>query len=258
MIDAEAAARDFVQQRYPDALAAYLGGSAATGQATPTSGLDIFVLLDERSEEISFVEATPHQGWLVEAFVYTPSSAGRWIKKGRAERRPVLDSLIGTGLPLTQTDVTPQWADRSRAALAAGPPGADPTDVDARRYALSALVDDLEDTTDSAETFAIQSSAFREAAELALLVDRRWLGTGKWLVRNLREGNDHGLLAWVDGPRDSDDLRGICRQVLEMAGGFLQEGFVRGHRTALGSAQQDPGRSEGVAVLPRRLPLKED
>ncbi len=232
MIDANAAARDFIQQRFPGARAAYLGGSIATGRATPTSDLDIFVLLDEGDEEVSYVETTTHHGWLVEAFVYTAPAAEHWIEKGRAERRPVLDSLIATGIALTDTDDTHLWAQRSRKALAVGPSSASHEEIDARRYTLSALVDDLEGGADPVETYVLQASAFREAAELVLLLDRRWLGTGKWLVRNLREGTDYGLLAWAEGVHAASDLAAICRQVLNTAGGFLQEGFVRGHRPA--------------------------
>ena len=230
MADAYAAARDFVHQRYPGARVPFLGGSAATGAATSTSDLDIFVLLDDEGGDVSYVETTTHQGWLVEAFVYSPAAAEHWIRKGRDERRPVLDSLAATGLALTDNEQTQAWADQARSVLAAGPGEADPDDVDLRRYALSALVDDLDGTAGPDETYIIVATAFREAAELALLVQRRWLGSGKWLVRNLRSGDEFGLLAWATGERDPGELAAICRNVLDAAGGYLQEGFVRGER----------------------------
>jgi predicted nucleotidyltransferase len=227
--DASTTARDFVRQRYPTSPAAYLGGSAATGRATPTSDLDIFVLLEEGAGDISYVETTIHQGWLVEAFVYTPAAAQQWLEKGRAQRRPVLDSLIAHGIALTDTPETARWAERSRRVLAAGPPAADASDLDGRRYMLSALVDDLTGDPDRAERYIIEAEAFRVAAELVLLIKRQWLGTGKWLVRNLRGQEDHGLLSWADSGHDARALV-VCRRVLEAAGGYLQEGYVRGHR----------------------------
>ena len=121
---------------------------------------------------------------------------------------------------------------RSRAALAAGPRAADAAEVDVRRYTLSGLVDDLEGGADPAEEYVVQAAAFREAAELALLIDRRWLGSGKWLVRNLRTGDDHGLVAWASagGDRDRQALLAACRRALDAAGGYLQDGYVRGER----------------------------
>lgn len=230
MVDAHEAARNFVREHYPHARAAYLGGSAASGQATATSDLDIFVLLDEPDSDISYVETTTYQGWLVETFVYSPSAAADWIEKGREERRPVLDSIIARGLALTDTEDTSELAGRSRDALNAGPAPAEQAELDSRRYALSALLDDMEGSLDSAETYIIEADAFRAAAELALLVNRRWLGTSKWLVRNLRDGDDYGLVAWAAGTRDRRELMAVCRGVLEMAGGYLQEGHLRGSR----------------------------
>jgi predicted nucleotidyltransferase len=230
MAEAYASARDFVRLRFPEARVAILGGSAATGAATSTSDLDILVIVDDEAGEVSYVETTAHLGWLVEAFVYTPAAAGRWIQKGRDQRIPVLDSLAATGLELTDNDETRAWAEQAREVLATGPGDADPAEVDARRYALSALVDDLDACVAPEEAFITAATAFREAAELTLLVQRKWLGRGKWLVRNLRSANDHGLLAWAGEDGTTDELADICRDVLDAAGGYLQEGFVRGER----------------------------
>jgi len=186
------------------------------------------VVLDDEGD-VSYVETTTHEGWLVEAFVYSPDAVQRWLQKGRDERRPVLDALAATGLALTGNDETQAWAERARAVLAAGPGEPDPEEVDVRRYTLSALLDDLE-CADPGERYVVAATAFREAAELTLLVQRRWLGSGKWLVRNLRSADDHGLVAWAAGVHDPAELAAICRAVLTAAGGYLQSGFVRGER----------------------------
>lgn len=93
-----------------------------------------------------------------------------------------------------------------------------------------ALIDDLDGNADPAEDYIIQATAFQEAAELALLTQHNWVGTGKWLVRNLRSIEDFGLLRWAVDQHDPKQLALICRQVLAAAGGYLQDGFVRGKR----------------------------
>jgi hypothetical protein len=120
---------------------------------------------------------------------------------------------------------------------AAGPrrprrrPGeADPVDIDLRRYALSALVDDLDGNPAPDEAYILLATAFREAGELVLLIQHRWLGSGKWLVRNLRATDNYGLLDRASGARSPRELANICRKVLDAAGGYLQEGFLRGER----------------------------
>jgi len=178
------AARAFVEEHYPDAVMAFLGGSAATGTATATSDLDVLILLRDDFGDVAFVETTTHQGWLVEAFVYGPVAAEHWIRRGREERRPVLDTLAASGLVLTGNAQARDWAEHARRVLAVGPGAPEPADVDRRRYGLSSLVDDLEGSGDPAESYVIAATAWREAAELALLATDRWLATGKWLIRS--------------------------------------------------------------------------
>lgn len=230
-MDASDRARDFLRSRYPTAEVGVLGGSAATGAATATSDLDVLVVLPERWSETAFVETTEHDGQLVEAFVYGPAALQTWLEKGRRERRPVLDRIIGDGLALTEGLATERLAEASRAVLAAGPGPVGPDELRSRRYVLSAVLDDL-DTADAAERTAIAMTAWREAAELSLCLQPHWLGTGKWLVRELRRSGDrYGLASWAAEERfDVPQLLAAGRSVLDAAGGYLQSGFTRGVR----------------------------
>lgn len=78
-IDAVAIARAYVDEIHPDAGASILGGSAASGRATPTSDLDIAVLYADG--HANYAETTRFRGWLVEAFVHTPASLAFWYEK---------------------------------------------------------------------------------------------------------------------------------------------------------------------------------
>ncbi|QDO87298.1 nucleotidyltransferase domain-containing protein [Ornithinimicrobium ciconiae] len=246
-----ARARAFLRQEFPGAEAAFLGGSAATGAATPGSDLDVLVVLPEHWSPVAFVETSRFDGQLVEAFVYGPASLRVWLEKGRAAHRPVLDRLVAEGIPLTDNGLTHELAAQSVAVLAAGPSAPDSEEVHRRLYSLSSAVDDLADRgsqaaraaprpsapLDPAETAVLAWTVWREAAELALVADRQWLGTGKWLVRELRRhGDRYGLLSWADASLaaaaapDTDVLVQQAQAVLDAAGGYLQEGHLRGHR----------------------------
>lgn len=229
MDEFEARARSFVRARFPMARAAFLGGSAGAGAATTTSDLDILIVLPEEWAEVSFVETTRFDGQLVEAFVYGPVALDSWLRVGRDDVRPVLDRLIADGVSLIPGGLAESLTAESRAILMAGS-AADAHQLDLRRYGLSALVDDLADSTDPAERRAVMAAAWREAAELALVAEGRWLGTGKWLIRELRAaGEPFGLAAYAAG-RDGDGavLGEICRAVIDAQGGHLQDGFIRG------------------------------
>lgn len=94
------------------------------------------------------------------------------------------------------------------------------------------MVDDLEDSADPGLRAVLMATAWREAAELALLSTHCWIGTGKWLLRELRaSGGLFGLAAWVDGgAADDRALVERCGAVFDSTGGYLQDGFIRGEK----------------------------
>lgn len=227
----------FVQQEFPVAEAAFLGGSVATGHATRSSDLDLLIILPTPWDEVSFVETSRFEGQLVEAFVYGWDALPTWLERGRAQHRPVLDRLAAEGIPLINGPLSEGLQAQSRVVLDAGPGHADADDLARRAYSLSAHLEDLADRseasldTDPAERAVLTWTLWREAAELSLLTQRRWLGTGKWLVRELRaDGDPHGLADWAEHPEDVEQLVTVARTVLDAAGGSLQEGFIRGER----------------------------
>ncbi|WP_163819864.1 nucleotidyltransferase domain-containing protein [Phytoactinopolyspora alkaliphila] len=143
-MDPYAVAREFVDQRYPDAQVAILDGSAASGAVTPTSDLDILIVLSGDSADVSYVETTTHRQWLIEAFVYGSARAREWFQRGHDERRPVLDSLAANGLAISKNEETVALAKEAREVIPAGPKPLGAEELDLRRYKLSAWIDDLE------------------------------------------------------------------------------------------------------------------
>lgn len=232
MTDFVARAQRFVVAHYPQALAAFLGGSAASGDATESSDLDILVVLPDTWASASFVETVTYEGQLVEVFVYGRHALLPWLEKGREEGRPVLDRLTAYGVSLVQGEVADRMSAASRRMLDAGPTPIDAEQLNRRRYALSSLVDDVADAVDLGPRNVVSWTAWKEAAELALLSTGCWIGTGKWLLRELHaHGNPFDLAAWADqGGSDTGALLKSCRALLDEVGGYLQSGYVRGEK----------------------------
>lgn len=229
-------ARSFVDRSFPSTVAAFLGGSTPAGAAGPTSDLDIVVILDKQWDNVAFIETSTYEGRLVEAFVYGPAGLDWWLRHDRTSRRPVIDQLIGRGVVLVDTPRARELQDMSRRILASGPTPLTGDEHNTALYALSALLDDLRDALGhgAATEYVLAAATWRAAAELTLLAQRQWIGTGKWLVRELRGIADpHGLLAWAADPaRSAADLIPIIDAVLHDHGGYLQTGMLRGSRPA--------------------------
>jgi hypothetical protein len=228
-----ATAKGLVAERFPEARAAWLAGSVVSGEATPTSDLDITVLLS--GPPAPFRESLVHDGWPVELFVHTRESVSHWIEKDLERRRPTLVRLISSGVVLLDTDgAGVALAEECAMILAAGPGPVSEADRDALRYALTDLLDDLADGTDPVIASALAFATWEQAVKLLLSLDGRWWGTGKWLVRELRERDAaHGtayalrlhaaLVSAVE--RDPVLLTVVAEEILEEAGGRLWAGY---------------------------------
>jgi predicted nucleotidyltransferase len=230
------AARSLVAARYPRATQAWLAGSVSRGQETPTSDLDITVLLDDLQDEVeAHRETLDHVGWLVELLVHIPSSIDYYVAKDLARRHPTMARLVAQGIPLLGDG----GADVRRSceeALERGPGRVAADELELMRYGLTDLLDDLADVRPGPEAAAVAVGVWRAAAELALACAEAWSGTGKWLVRELqaldeREGShlvtalDTGLRRALAGERAS--LATVADGVLEGCGGRYQAGLYR-------------------------------
>jgi hypothetical protein len=231
--DAVASAKALVAARFPEARAAWLSGSVVAGTATPTSDLDITVLLP--GPPAPFRESLEYDGWPVELFVHSRESVAHWIKKDLERRRPTLVRLISSGVVLLDVDgAGVALAEECAAVVAAGPGPLPDADRDSMRYGLTDLLDDLADCIEPVMTAAVAFSTWEAAAKLLLAIDGRWWGTGKWLVRELRDqdaarGTSYalrlhaGLVAAVEG--DPVLLAVVAEEILEAAGGRLFSGY---------------------------------
>ena len=234
--DAVGSARRLVAERFPDARAAWLAGSVVTGTATPSSDLDVTVLL--AGDPAPYRESLRWEEWPVELFVHTPATIGWWLGKDRERRRPTLARLVAGGVRVLDVDGAAEGPESEcRAFLEAGPGPATEDEVAAARYGLSDLLDDLADSPDPGLRTANAVAVWQQAAELRLLVAGGWWGSGKWLVRELRACDartgtsyadrlDSGLRAALSG--DPTWLAAAARAVLDDAGGRLWEGHRAG------------------------------
>ncbi|RAG85140.1 hypothetical protein DN069_13240, partial [Streptacidiphilus pinicola] len=78
-------ARELVAERFAEARAAFVAGSVLTAQRTPTSDLDVLVLVG--AEHPSYRESLRYAGWPVELFVQSEEVWRRFADAEEARRR---------------------------------------------------------------------------------------------------------------------------------------------------------------------------
>ncbi|MCZ0730649.1 GNAT family N-acetyltransferase [Mycolicibacterium iranicum] len=230
-------AHQLVVSRFPNARAAWLGGSVAAGTATSNSDLDITVLLDGppapyRSSEVI-------DGWPVEWFVQTEQSLLDFCETDRIRRRrPTTMRLVGSSVVLADADGSGRRLQQALYEMDLdGPPVATEDELEEQRYAVTDLLDDLVATRSRDELLVVGATLLRAAGDLVLAVYRRWTGSGKWLLRELDSldaAHDtsyarellQGLRAVAAD--DPDPLRRTVIEILGLAGGPVFAGYRRG------------------------------
>lgn len=228
-------ARELVQERFPHARAAFLAGSVLTDHRTPTSDLDIVVLLTGLPAPCR--ESLVHRGWPVELFAQTEPDWHAFVERETAARRSPLLAMCAEGMLLADADGVGAALQReAQARLTAGPPQASEAELDDWRYALTDGLDDLRGCTDRQERVYLVADLLHRASELALVAGRHWLGCGKWLSRRLVTADaalhgklTSGAVAAVSGDVDGcERFTAAVEEVLDRVGGPLWAGYTRG------------------------------
>ncbi|NEB75317.1 nucleotidyltransferase domain-containing protein [Streptomyces sp. SID14478] len=221
-------------ERHPNALGAVLGGSAARGEARPTSDLDLAVLLP--ATDVSRREQIRYEGRLAELFLHRLPELPDVFEGDRVLRRGTMLFIYGEGIPLLDPHGHVSRARaRARDLLAAGPVPLTPAQWERSRYVLTCWLDDLLDTprTERYEQLATADDALHEAAHLLTAHHNTWTGIGRWLPRRLLQADPdlgeallHGHLTVAENA-DPAPLASAVERVLELVGGPLREGYVQ-------------------------------
>ncbi len=223
-MDPVADARALISDRFPAALAAFLGDGALSSRRTTTSDLDIVVVLT--GPPAPYRECHQWRGWPAETFVHDRDSLESFFAKDTARRRPSLARMCADGVVLSDAGgVAAAIRERARAVLAAGPPPATEAELDALRYGLTDALDDLAGSSDPGELAVIGWNVWAATAELALIQAGAWLGSGKWLLRELRATDPDLATRLVAAIGDRRQLITLATDVLDRSGGRFWAGF---------------------------------
>ncbi|GGO46240.1 nucleotidyltransferase domain-containing protein [Streptomyces lasiicapitis] len=233
----QAEALRLVQARFPHALGALLGGSAAHGRATPTSDLDVAILLpdSDSGSDTSRREVVRHGGRLAELFLNTLAGVPEFFAWDRARRRGTVLFLYDQGVPLTDPfGHVARTRQLAREVLASGPPPLTEAEREHGRYVLTCFMDDLIDTpaSDRYEQLALADHALSKAVHLLTAHHNAWTGIGKWLPRRLLDADPVRGKALLDGQlavaerADPGPLTAAVEEVLGLLGGPLREGYA--------------------------------
>jgi predicted nucleotidyltransferase len=219
----------FLDRRFPECLAAFLAGSSSRGEATPTSDLDLVIVIPQ---EEPFRWATFREsGWPVEAWFVTPDNYATAFAEDAKRRWPLLPELCRDGVTLRDHDgLAARIKAEAAGLLERGPEPLAHAELDQYRFDLTSMLEDLEGSGDQTDALLVAGGIFHITAALILASHRRWLGQGRWLNRSLRDCAPKqaeelaGALNTLSRNGDRMELVRLADAVLDQVGGRLFEG----------------------------------
>ncbi len=165
------AAHSFVAARFPEATVAFLGGSVLTAHRTPTSDLDVVVVVDEGGVADSglpapYRETFEHEGWVVEAFVHTRRSLdGVWSSDARRRVCSLLRMCVESVVLGDEGGAAAEIRAAAAARMEQGPPPYDDDELRAARYGLTDLLDDMAGCDDEHELVYLAGAVVDQVSE---------------------------------------------------------------------------------------------
>ncbi|MFB9924904.1 nucleotidyltransferase domain-containing protein [Amycolatopsis halotolerans] len=219
-----AAAGELASRLFADARVVVVGGSGLTDRRTPTSDLDLVVITEPR--DAPYRHSFRWENWPVEALVHDEQTLRAYCADNLARRWPGIPRLIAEGVLVADRDgLGSRLQAEMRKRLTAGPAAATSGELDAQRYELTDLLDDLTGASDPAEIAFIAARVLTKTAQLALLAGQHWQGSGKWLWRELHDHDPRLAEQLAAAAPDAPRLGAVARTVLDRAGGPLWDSY---------------------------------
>ena len=225
------AAETIRQQKYPSASALFLAGSIVRGEGTEHSDLDIVVIYEHLSA--AYRESFYFSRWPVEAFVHDRATLAYFFEEVDKKRGvPSLASMVSEGLEITApTSFSSTCKELADTLLSEGPPSWSQSEIDASRYSITNLIDDIRQPRSYTEAVAIAAELHRVLATHVFRVRGMWAATGKMIPRQLERTMPEIATTWQDcftklfKTGNSDSLISMVEALLEPDGGLLFESY---------------------------------
>lgn len=215
--------------RYAPAQIMFLTGSAATGELTPSSDLDLLVLFDKLPN--AYRESFVFRHWNIEAFVHDHETLRYFFHTDATSGDPVVLRMIVDGIPVPEpSDLSRSLQEFAAALLNAGPRPLSDEQERRVRYMITSLSVDLRDPRSMGEVLATGAALYELVASYYLRTSHRWAASGKMIPRRLHEANAgfgaefEAAFAELFAGRPDQLLR-LVEQMLAPRGGLLFDGY---------------------------------
>ncbi|CAM3643014.1 nucleotidyltransferase domain-containing protein [Marinicrinis lubricantis] len=224
------AAKACVEERFPDAKLAVLGGSTASGLWNVKSDLDIVIIDD--TEPYPFRQSFMYGSWPVEVFLMTSRTYMHFFEESVEKANPTLLRLVAQGKVLVDHGIGEPLIRKAAKLLQDGPGEAGFGELDELRYWVTEQLEDFAEASDPGEALFSLHKLTDQLQRLILRSKGCWTGDGKWIARCLKEADEPLYLRLISAleayHRDGrkEPILALAEDVLEPLGGRFFEGYM--------------------------------
>lgn len=220
-----------MRERHQDAVCAVIAGSFVRGDATLNSDLDLVVIYPQLPN--AYRESFLFDGVPVEAFVNDLETLAFFMyERDRPAGFCTMANMINEGLVWP---VENEFSEKAKAlakeVLELGPLPWRQDQIDASRYAITDLLDDLHAPRNLHEQIATGALLYRKVADHFLRTRREWSASNKWIPRRLHAVDPEFAKRFQDAMlvlcREGHDepLINLASEVINQDGGPLFDGY---------------------------------
>lgn len=179
------AAKKFANEKFPNSDFVLLAGSAARGEETDTSDLDIIIF--DAAIENSYRESFILYDWKIETFIHNYSSYLKQFELDRDIGRPILATMIVEGKIIKDHTKITEVKSKAEKFIEDGPAPLSEQFINASRYFMYDLLDDFQDSQIREEELITLNTITIQLVDFILRLNSQWSGRGKGLARAFKK-----------------------------------------------------------------------
>ncbi len=221
-----------MRERYEDAQCALIAGSFVRGDATATSDVDLVVLYERLPN--AYRESFVFEGTPIEAFINDLETLSFFMyDRDRPNGFCTMANMVTEALHWPVPNPLGKKAKKiAGEVLILGPPAWRQDQIDASRYAITDLLDDLHSPRNLHEQIATGALLYRKVAQHFLRTRGEWSASNKWIPRRLHavapqfaSRFQDAMLTLCQHGRD-EPLINLATEVINPEGGPLFDGYI--------------------------------
>jgi hypothetical protein len=229
--EAIAAAKEICQKQYSDAKSVFLAGSVVRGEATAFSDLDIVVVYEKLDH--AWRESFVYKNWPVEVFAHDLETLKYFFYEVDAKSgMPSLPQMVSEGVLLTiDCEFAQSLKTLANSLLQQGPQPLTERELLMKRYAITDLIDDMQEPRNQAELTATGIRLFEELANFYFRANNLWSASGKMIIRKLKQADPllakqfQNAFEKLFVTAKQKECIELAESILKPFGGFLFDGY---------------------------------